>query len=423
VKLSPGGTQTLQRRRRLHWFWCCVIGTLCVPALTSAQFQMPDPKQMSGIPRPVTDLPNGTISVRLIRGDLSNNITNYPVELHVGDKVQTVKTDESGRAEFRDLPAGTTVKAVAVVDGERLESQEFPVQGQGGIRLMLVATDKEKEKQKQAEASAPAITGQVVLSGETRIVIEPRDEVLDVYYLLDIVNNDRAPVNPSTPFEFDMPNGATSATIMQGSSPLASVSGSHIKVAGPFPPGRTFVQAAALVPVSSGTLNLTQRFPANLEQLSVLVKKVGELKLASPLIQRQQDMAAQGDTLIVAVGGPVQAGQPISLTLDGLPHQNQTPRQLALGLALVILIAGAWAATRPLQPGARADERRRLIARREKLFQDLVRLEHDHRRGRVGGGAYATRREELVAALEHIYGALDTDDTGPEPADRAGLAA
>ncbi len=36
---------------------------------------------------------------------------------------------------------------------------------------------------------------------------------------------------------------------------------------------------------------------------------------------------------------------------------------------------------------------------------------------------YAARREELVSALELVYGALDSDDTGPEPADRAGLAA
>jgi len=384
---------------------------------------MPDPKQMSGIPRPVTDLPNGTISVRLIKGELSNNITNHPVELHVGDKVQTVKTDDSGRAEFRDLPAGATVRAVAVVDGERLESQEFPVQGQGGIRLMLVATDKEKEKQKQAEANAPAVPGEVALSSETRLVIEPRDEILDVFYLLDIVNNGRAPVNPAKPFEFDMPSGSASATIMQGSSPKAAASGSHVKVAGPFPPGRTFVQVAAAIPISSGTFNLSQLFPANLEQLSVLVKKVGNLKLSSPLLERQQDMPAQGDTLIVAVGGPVKAGQPIALMLDGLPHQNQAPRRVALGLAVLILIAGAWMATRPGQPGERLAERRRLIARREKLFQDLVRLEHDHRRGRVAGGAYTARREELVAALEHIYGALDTDDTSPEPADRAGLAA
>ena len=40
------------------------------------------------------------VSVRLIRGDLSNNIPEHPVEIHVGGKVQTVKTDDEGRAEF-----------------------------------------------------------------------------------------------------------------------------------------------------------------------------------------------------------------------------------------------------------------------------------------------------------------------------------
>ena len=63
------------------------------------------------------------------------------------------------------------------------------------------------------------------------------------------------------------------------------------------------------------------------------------------------------------------------------------------------------------------------MARREKLFQDLVSLEHDHRRGRIGPERYVSRREELVAALEHVYGALDPDDRSPEPADRTGLAA
>src|SRR6476619_2273183 len=103
---------------------------------------MPDPKQMSGIPRPVDDLPKGSISVRLIRGSLSNNITGHPVELHIGGKVQTIKTDAEGRAQFDGIPAGSTVKATADVDGEHLESQGFPAPAAGGIRLMLVATDK-----------------------------------------------------------------------------------------------------------------------------------------------------------------------------------------------------------------------------------------------------------------------------------------
>ena len=57
------------------------------------------------------------------------------------------------------------------------------------------------------------------------------------------------------------------------------------------------------------------------------------------------------------------------------------------------------------------------------MFNDLVRLENDHRNGRGDQTRYPARREELIAGLERIYGALDGDDTGPEPADRAGLAA
>ena len=88
---------------------------------------MPDPKQMSGIPRPVTDLPTGHVSVRVIRGQLSNNIQGQPVEMQAAGKVVgAAKTDENGRAEFSGIAAGTTVRAVTTVDGERLESQDFP---------------------------------------------------------------------------------------------------------------------------------------------------------------------------------------------------------------------------------------------------------------------------------------------------------
>src|SRR5262245_50368899 len=62
----------------------CALTCLFAAAPVLAQFQMPDPKQMSGIPRPVDDLPSGSVSVRLIRGELSNNIANHPVELHIG---------------------------------------------------------------------------------------------------------------------------------------------------------------------------------------------------------------------------------------------------------------------------------------------------------------------------------------------------
>ena len=390
-------------------------------AFAEAQFQMPDPKQMSGIPRPVTDLPNGTVSVRLIRGALSNNITNFPVELHVGSQTRTAQTDDSGRAEFGGLPRGQTLKAVAVVDGERLESEEFPVPEQGGIRLMLVATDKSKPP--AAELNAPSVRGEVVIGGQSRIIVEPGDEALSVYYILDIVNNQRAPVDPPSTFAFNMPTGAVGTNLLEGSSPKASVSGPRVRVQGPFPPGRTLVQVAWRLPADGASVRLTQRFPATLEQLAVIVKKVGDTKLTSPQIASQQDMKASGESFIAATGGAIAAGHSVELTLENLPHHSTAARSVALALVGAIVVTGVWISRRPGEDvEARAAERKRLVARREKLFNELVRLEHEHRSGKMAPGRYATRREDLLGGLEHVYGALDSDDSGPEPTNRSGVA-
>jgi len=377
---------------------------------------MPDPKQMSGIPRPVTDLPDGSVSIRLIRGQLSNNITKHPVELHVGSRVMTVDTDDAGRAQFDKVMAGETVKAVAVVDGERLESQEFPAPARGGIRLMLVATDTSKGPS-TPPAETPAVAGQVVLGGESRIVMEPDDEIVRVYYLLDIDNAASAPVNPPAPFVIDVPSGATSTTIMDGSTAKAKVTGTRVTVATPFPPGHSFLQVAYALPGGGGTIDLAQKLPANLEQLAVIVRKVGATTLASRQIAQQREMPAQGELYIAATGGAVSAGQPIELTLSGYPHHSGAPRAVALTLAFAIAAAGFWTAgRRQPEAGNVAAERKRLTTRREKLFNDLVRLEREHRDGRVDEGRYASRRTELVAALENVYGALDRDEPAAAPA-------
>jgi hypothetical protein len=382
---------------------------------------MPDMKQMSGIPRPVTDLPDHAISVRVIRGDLSNNVANQPVQLRVGSKTLTTKTDEAGRAQFNDVTPGETVKASTDVDGEHLESQEFPAPATGGVRLMLVATDKTKGP--ATEPNAPAVTGIVVIGNQSRVVMQPTEEAVDVYYLLDVENNARVPVNTAKPFAFDLPKGATGATIMDGSSPLATLAANRLSIKGPFPPGHTFVQVAYELASADGTASVTQVFPANFEQLGIVVKKIGDVALSSPQIANQREMPAEGEMYIAGNGGTLAAGQPLQVELTGIPHHNAAPRWLAIGLAGAIVLFGVWASSKPQDTGAAdAAERKRLIAKRDKLLNDLVRLETDRRRGRVDDGRYAARREELIAALEHIYGALDTQDAGPEP-DRAGLAA
>jgi hypothetical protein len=106
------------------------------------------------------------------------------------------------------------------------------------------------------------------------------------------------------------------------------------------------------------------------------------------------------------MGGTIPAGKPIELHLIDLPHHSAVPRYTALSLAGAVLLIGVWGATRKQDVRAIDVERKRLTARREKLFAELVKIERDRRSGRSDERA-ASRREELMAQLEHIYGALD----------------
>ena len=370
-----------------------------------AQLQMPDPKQMSGIPRPVTDLAAGHVSVRLIRGQLSNNISGHSVEMHAAGKVLTVKTDENGRAEFSGVAAGTAVKAVAVVDGERLESQEFPWPSDGGIRLMLVATLK--------DAGAPppvfqAVTGNVAFGDQTRVIMDAGDGSLQVYYILDIQNTARAPVNPPSALALDMPTGAQSTTILSG-APQAVVRGDRVTVTGPFAPGQTQVQVAYRMPFSSGDLSLAQTLPLGVPGLAVLMKKLGDVTLTSPQLPNVQEREFDGERYILAQGPAIPAGGTLTIDVSGLPHRSPLPRRMALGLAVFILGWGFWTAAKRPSRGANAARVKQLTGKREKIFGDLVRLEQQKRTGSLEPARYTERRPALIAQLERVYRDLDAE--------------
>src|SRR5436309_506121 len=95
-----------------------------VSFVSFASAQMPDPKAMSGTPLPVGDLSPGTVTARVIRGQLSNPIEGQTVEV-TGGATQTAKTDASGRATFTGLTPGATVRVKTTVGAETIESQQF----------------------------------------------------------------------------------------------------------------------------------------------------------------------------------------------------------------------------------------------------------------------------------------------------------
>jgi hypothetical protein len=326
-----------------------VVAVACLATTVAAQIDMPDPKKIAGVPLPATDLPAGTISVRVIRGSFEKNIPDTAVEFSVDGKRRTAKTDASGRAQIAGLARGARVRAAAVVDGVRLESQEVVV-AESGVRFVLVAVDPELEKRAEEDrrlaVSAP-VPGLVVFGPETRMIAEMSNDRLNIFYVLQILNTARTPVDPGGPVLFDLPRDARGVTLLQESSKQATVKGHRVIVTGPFAPGPTMVHVAYEQPYNRDTARIVQPWPANLQNLNVLVLQIGGLDITSPQLASKREMSDQNQRLIVASGPAIPAGQSMVLEITGLPHHAVWPRYVALSLATVIVGAGLWAAFIP----------------------------------------------------------------------------
>lgn len=90
-----------------------------------------------GKPLPSPDLEQGTVSVRVIAGSPSSPVSNTEVTLTVNGTPQVARTDDAGRAFFKNLPGGAQLQAkVLDEDKKEITSDPFTL-GDTGVRLML----------------------------------------------------------------------------------------------------------------------------------------------------------------------------------------------------------------------------------------------------------------------------------------------
>src|SRR5262245_17412750 len=372
---------------------------------------MPDPSAINGKALPAGDLQTGTITVRVVRESVGNNIVGQQVTMTVNGETKRAVTDEQGRAEFKGLPAGANGHADATVNGEPLQSDPFVVPSSGGLRVILVAGIKEAEARKKKEdaeaAAAPPVKGTVVLGGNSRIIFEFPDDLMRVFYMLEIVNNARNRIDIGGPIIIDLPEGAAGASPLEGSSQQATVAGSRITVTGPFASGVTAVQVGFQMPFSTSSTTIEQTWPVPLKQVTVASTKAGAISFTSPQFSSVGDVKGDDGTPFILASGPgVKAGGTLRVQVSGLPVHSPVPRYAALGLAATIALFGLWLALRGAKSAG--ESRQRLIARRDALLGELAHIEERSRNGRETAKDMA-RKPRLVAELEQIYGELDTD--------------
>jgi len=393
---------------------CAVLGLLLAAVPAYAQ-DMPDPSLIHGKALPAPELARGTVTVRVVREAIGNDIPKQSVTVSIGGATRTAVTDDRGRAEFTGLPAGQEGRAAATVDGEAMASDPFTVPTAGGLRVILVAGIAKAAERKAADAAraaaAPAVKGTVVFGPNSRVLMQFDDDVLQIYYVLEILNSARARVDIGGPLVIDLPSGTSGATLLEGTSPTATVAGNRVTVTGPFASGLTRVNIAYRLVQDRPSLTLVQSWPVAFQQLTVGVQKIGSLTATSPQFADVRDVTTQdGKVFALGSGAGLAPGTPLSVTLTNLPFHSRTPRYMALALAAGVILFGVWLAARTgSEPDARS-----LADRREQLLQELTQLELRRREGAVSAERYATRRRRLVADLEQVFGELDASGARPQ---------
>jgi hypothetical protein len=329
---------------------CCVLlAAIAVNVPSAALAQMPSAREMSGRPLPSPDVPPGSLSVRVARGDFSNSLANHPVDVSVDGQLRTVTTGEDGRALVSGLRVGNSVRVSTMVDGQRLESMSIPI-GTTGMMVALVAdsaTDATGSAGTGAPAPAtmlPAVKGSVVLGPESRVIVELAENGLRVFYILEVINSLESPVDIDGPLIFELPSEARGVSMLENSTRQATANGPRVIVTGPFAPGTTAVEAAFELPYRGPGARLEQTWPATLQQLTLLVEQHGTLEIASPQVTGRNVVSSNGQPLIFASGPAIQAGQALTVDFSGLPHHPTWPQTLALVLALAIIGWGVWGA-------------------------------------------------------------------------------
>jgi hypothetical protein len=287
-----------------------------------------------------------------MRERIGNTVPGQDVSLvdAAGTTIGTRKTDESGRATFEGLRPGTTYRAVAVVAGEKLESLPFTQPDAGGLRVVLFAGLGARSGAAPGGAAAtpaapaiparPAPPGSITLGTQSRLVVEQADEFVEVFVLVDLVNETDGPVSLPAPIAFTLPAGALGSAVLEGSTGVAALEGGRIVVKGPLPSGPTTVQFGYRLPSDTGSATIRQAFPIGGPMSSVIVRRSGATAVRVAGERARRDTTLEGRQYIVVTTGAVQPSTPLTVDVSGLPARSRWPVRLALGLAAGIVLLG-----------------------------------------------------------------------------------
>lgn len=380
----------------------------------------------------------------------------------------TLTTDARGFVVAGNLTKGKAYVATATVHGKAIDSEPFTVPETGALSLAF-AVDWPNEGVKQArfeglasqpgavyyarvaagkrELLSPPLPLTPQLGGAAALVFYPEvmfafhgggdvdDEKVWFEMRMSIANTGQRPVDTGKEgLLLPLPKGFIGASVNEEMATRVKVDPDRGVVwTGTLPPGQQDFDLTFALPVESGVVEFDMALPYGLRGGSLMLGEHPGVTFegipTSAEVERRDvrgkpcEKGQSERCFNVFRDISIAPNQRLVFQIAGLPQPPAWKGWVRVGVGITVLMLLAWGmwgiyAARRLPPlvaataavadktGRGRKKQRDLERRREKLLDDLVKLETLKRAGKVADAEYEATRDRTVSLLEKLYSEL-----------------
>lgn len=389
---------------------------------------------------PRTDLPAGTLEIEVKggMGQATDPLTSIVVQLVTLDGDQPIAgavatTGADGKAKITTAP-NNALKAVLVINGKQMASAGIDL-STGGGKLDVTAQWAAQGRPEAtfvvpAEAAGHVVFAQTVVSKQTfrslpfqlvaetgthaSVYVYPRtlftfsvhsfieDQLLAVQGTFEVTNYSWAPYRASPDgLLIKLPSSHKGGIIApQDQNDVAVAQGEGFRILRPIPPGGRKFRAGFSLPVEGGDVVWDFELPMGTWQSSMEIRQNEGMRVKlPPQVVGETRQASTGEPWFVIDTITLERGQPLLMTITGLPAdpmwKRWVPRVMGV-LVLITLLGGiGFALFRP-----RSSPAAEIEARRSKLLDELVAIDRDGAKD----AKERHRRVQIIDELERLWG-------------------
>ena len=289
---------------------------------------------------PRDGLPAGTVEIRVLTAD-GKPLAGVRVSLaraSGGLQIKHADTDASGTARFAELEGGEDGHFAAVVerDGLRLGTPPFSLEAQRGSA---------------GELRVPGRTSELSVlrvSANTRMMVEPHEDSIAFLQNLVVENTSDKIFDPGPRgLLIPLPDGFTGAEKLSGGAEVELKEGAGAILHGLLPPTDDPAAAAqirvgcVLTTHETPEVEIIQPMPLGMQGGVAMIPATPTVGISAPGIRpRPAERDDNGNELRMYDLDTVPAGQPLRLTVYGLPTRGQTGKWIAGVLVALLVVAG-----------------------------------------------------------------------------------